>query len=79
MANVSQLPVGATAALPSSVPVAEPARTSIVPPGPAEDTRAVNDVALPSAYGWKEIQSPLSMKPTVAPPSAAPWSASWMP
>ena len=51
LANVSQPPVGATVAVPSSVPVGEPARTSIVPPEPAEETRAVNWVALFSRYG----------------------------
>ncbi len=50
-ANVSQLPVLGTATLPSRVPVGDPTRTSIVPPAPAEATRAVNRVALSSRYG----------------------------
>src|SRR6476469_2241016 len=77
-ANVSQLPVGDTATEPSRVPVADPARTSTVPPGPADDTRAVIDVTLPSAYGLNEIQSPSSVKPTVWPPSAPACDAAWM-
>lgn len=39
--KVSQPPVGATRTEPSGVPVAEPARTSMVPPAPAEETFAV--------------------------------------
>jgi hypothetical protein len=52
------------------VPVAEPARTWIVPPAPAEDTRAENEVTSLSRYGVNEIQSPLLTSPTVLPPSA---------
>ena len=68
--NVSQPPVTGTVAEPSTVPVGEPARTCSVPPAPAEETRAVNDVALLSRYGSNAIQSPLWMSPTVLPPSA---------
>ncbi len=44
--KMSQPPVTGTVAMPRRVPVGEPARTSIVPPLPAEETRAVNRVAL---------------------------------
>lgn len=43
--NMSQPPVGVTSTEPRSGPVAEPARTSMVPPAPAEETRAVKAVA----------------------------------
>lgn len=43
--KVSQPPVGATSTEPRSGPVAEPERTSMVPPAPAEETRAVRAVA----------------------------------
>ncbi|RPK85184.1 hypothetical protein EES45_02895 [Streptomyces sp. ADI97-07] len=69
--NVSQPPVTGTAAEPRRVPVGEPVRTSRVPPLPPEETLAVSEVALPRMYGSKEIQSPLSMVPTVFPPFAA--------
>ena len=52
------------------MPVGEPARTSRVPPAPAEETRAVIFWALLRTYGLKEIQSPLLMSPTVLPPWA---------
>ncbi len=77
--NVSQPPVTGTVAVPSRVPAGEPARTSMVPPLPPEETRAVNAVALPRAYGVKEIQSPFSMWPTVFPPCAGAWSTTWTP
>jgi hypothetical protein len=73
--KVSQPPVTGTVAVPRRVPAGEPARTSRVPPAPAQETRAVSLVALPSAYGLKEIQSPSSVKPTVLPPSAGPCAA----
>ena len=44
--NVSQSPVGATATDPSRAPVAEPARTWIVPPAPWDETRAVKPLAV---------------------------------
>src|SRR5690349_7188861 len=59
--KVSQSPVDGTATDPSSVPVAEPDRTSIVPPAPADEIRAVKDRApavLTDAY---PAQSPFSM------------------
>ena len=68
--KVSQPPVTGTVAEPSTVPVGEPARTCSVPPAPAEETRALNEVALLSWYGSNAIQSPLWMSPTVLPPSA---------
>ena len=77
--NVSQPPVTGTVAEPSTVPVGEPARTWRVPPAPAEETRAVNEVALPSRYGSNAIQSPLLMSPTVLPPSAVALSKVLMP
>ena len=43
--KVSQPPVTGTVAVPSSVPVADPARISRVPPAPPEETRAVSEVA----------------------------------
>ncbi len=51
LVNVSQPPVTGHGAEPSTVPVGEPARTWSVPPAPAEETRAVNDVALLSGTG----------------------------
>ena len=70
--KVSQPPVAGTVARPSTLPVGEPARTSSLPPAPAEATRAVSDLALLRTYGLKAIQSPLSMSPTVLPPLADP-------
>ncbi len=63
-------PVTGTVAEPRTVPVGEPARTSNLPPAPADDTLALNDVALLSLYGSSAIQSPFSMSPTDLPPSA---------
>ncbi|RGC66057.1 hypothetical protein C5N14_25405 [Micromonospora sp. MW-13] len=77
--NASHAPVTGTAAEPRTVPVAEPARTWRVPPAPAEETRALNEVTFPSWYGWNAIQSPFSMLPTVLPPSAVPLSKVAMP
>lgn len=59
-----------TVALPSRVPVGEPARTSRVPPDPADETRAVSFLASARTYGVKEIQSPEEIAPTVRPPCA---------
>ena len=61
LTQVSQPPVGATGAVPITVPVAEPARRVRVPPTPAEATRAVNAVTPDRLYGVNEIQSPFSM------------------
>ena len=72
--KMSQPPVTGTVTVPSTAPVGEPDRTESVPPAPAEDTRAVNRVAVLSAYGWNAIQSPSLMSPTVRPPSAVPLS-----
>ena len=69
--NVSHAPVTGTVAEPITVPVGEPVRTCSVPPAPADETRALNEVALFSLYGSNAIQSPLLMSPTVLPPSAA--------
>jgi hypothetical protein len=45
VAQVDQLPVPATVQVPTSVPVALPRRTSILPPELAEETRAEKDWA----------------------------------
>jgi hypothetical protein len=42
----------------------------IVPPVPADATRAVNDVTPVRLYGVNEIQSPFSMYPIALPPLA---------
>lgn len=47
--KVSQPPVTGTVMVPSRVPVADPVRTSIVPPTPPEATRAVILFVLPTA------------------------------
>ncbi|GGK89155.1 hypothetical protein GCM10007964_34820 [Sphaerisporangium melleum] len=59
--KVSQLPVFGTLTEPSSVPVAEPERTWIVPPAPPDDTRAENPVAPCVDTDAYPAQSPLSM------------------
>jgi hypothetical protein len=59
--NDSQPPVGATTTDPSNVPDCEPDRTSIVPPAPADDTRAVNDLAPTVDTDEYPTQSPWSM------------------
>src|SRR3954463_4667493 len=77
--KTSQSPVGGTGTVPSSVPVAEPDRTSIVPPAPADDTRAVKvraPAVLTDAY---PAQSPFSREPKALPPLAAACGAIWTP
>src|SRR5688500_7391540 len=69
-AQVVVPPVDATVAVPTTGPVAEPVRSVMVPPGPADATRAVNDVTPPRLYGVNEIQSPLSIELTALPPVA---------
>jgi hypothetical protein len=57
-------------AVPSSVPVGEPARNSIVPPSPPDDAPTVTEPMLFRFTGPKLIQSLLSMSPTRLPARA---------
>ncbi len=77
--KVSQPPVTGTVAVPSSVPVGEPALTWMEPPTPPELTRALNDGMPDRTYGSNSIQSPFSMLPTVLAPCAVALSNSAMP
>lgn len=68
--KTSQPPVTGTVAVPRRVPAGESARISIVPPLPAEETRAVKREALSRLYGVKEIRSPSRISPTGLPTCA---------
>ncbi len=58
---MSHEPVFGTATEPSTVPVADPLRTWIVPPAPPETTRARKEVAPPTLTPLYAAQSPGSM------------------
>ncbi len=74
-----QPPLLATATLPTSRPVGESRRTSMLPPAPPEATRKLIARMSLRLTGSYETQSPFSMKPMFLPPPVSAVSSVWMP